>query len=126
MIRQFRYGKSAILASILALYGMAGPAWAVLTVESSTAPEIAQDAEFQNDQSFDVPEGAEINLFRSDDGTTHTIKGPYRGTLADYIRRQCGLPTVDCRPTDHSGGVRGGPGLTPNPGGVRGIVRPPD
>jgi hypothetical protein len=110
-------------AAMLALMA-AGQAWALITVENSDAPGIEFDAEFPDDHEFDIPAGATVELIKTPGenpaGDTHTLKGPYQGTLDDYVRRECWRPDAACGPmNEHRGGTKG---LEPAEGGTRGMV----
>jgi hypothetical protein len=72
---------------------------------------------------FNIPPGSTVRLTRTRSpnarGETHTIAGPYKGTLGEYIRRECWRPGAHCGGTDVIPG--GTKGLNPSQGGVRGF-----
>ena len=104
------------------------PARADVEVMSSTVPEIAKGTVLEDDAVFKIPEGAEVLLVRTPQGTTHMLSGPFEGTLEDYetrntcsaLERFLGLCDDESEvPTGPTGGVRG---VVPPPvGGVRGV-----
>ena len=114
-----------LMAVALGLAMLSQPAWAVLTVEASDAPGITIDSEFRDDHVFDVPPGATVELIKKPGvqkpaGDTHRIEGRakgYKGTLDDYIRRECWRTDSDCGPMNETGG--GTKSLDPGLGGVR-------
>jgi hypothetical protein len=78
------------------------------------------DAELPDDHVFDLPKGATVKLTKTSSqkakGDTHTIKGPYRGTLDDYNRLERWRPGADCPSSVTPGGTKG---MQPGEGGVR-------
>ncbi|NJM34774.1 MAG: hypothetical protein HC850_08745 [Rhodomicrobium sp.] len=116
--------SSLACSAALGLAIAAQPAWAVLIVEKSDAPGIEIDAQLPDDYVFDVPPGATVNLIKKPGnnpaGDTHLIKGRYKGTLDDYIERECWRAESRCdEDTGTAGGVRG---MIKSPGGVKGLA----
>jgi hypothetical protein len=72
------------LIAISAGLAQIGPASASLEVTRSTAPRIKVGTRLNDNAIFDVPEGREIELLKTPQNSTHSISGPYRGTLSGY------------------------------------------
>lgn len=113
------------IAAFLTLALVAMPAWALLIMDTSTAPGIEIDAEFTDNHIFNVPAGAVVRLTKTTGANsrvdTHTIIGPYKGTLGEYIRRECWRPGAHCGGNAVQGG--GTRSVNPSQGGVRGLRR---
>lgn len=108
-----RFLNSAVLLLVLSTNSLR----AELTVETSDAPGIARDAIYPDDFEFDLPEGTIVSLTKAPEAETHTLKGPFKGTLGQYIQFECWKKGANC-------GVDGSTvgrtkGLDPYEGGVR-------
>lgn len=95
---------------------------AALEVTRSTAPNIKRGDVLADDAVLNVPEGAEIQLLKTPENTTHTVKGPHSGTLKDYLGH-CSIWNALLGRCRRGGGeVDGGTrGAAPVPGGVRSL-----
>ena len=103
-------------------------AHADLEVLSSSASEITVGTVLSDDAVIKIPDGSQLQLVRSPQGTTHTLSGPFEGTLNDYENRpQCAwwqniLGMCVKQPRDPLGGVEGGVRGKPQAGGTRSVV----
>lgn len=95
------------------------PALAEMEVISSTAPALKTGAILADDAAVDIPDGATVTLMKKPGGAQAVIKGPYKGALSAYMKK-------DRTWLDRIIG-KGGEGTsqgTPH-GGTRSIARPP-
>jgi len=72
----------AVLTALAVLYG--GPAMADYEVMESTVANLPRGATVTENATIAIPEGGQVKLLRTGEGTTHDLKGPYEGTVGDY------------------------------------------
>jgi hypothetical protein len=72
---------SVVVAAMLS----GGIAHADLEITGSTLPSIKNGLKCPDNAIFTLPSGAEIRVLRLPGGTTHTMKGEYRGTLDGFL-----------------------------------------
>lgn len=78
------------LALVAALLIAALPARADLLIQGvDKAPEVKQGTTVPDDHTFDLPDGARLNLLQTPSGETFTMRGPFKGTLQKF--------TADCK-----------------------------
>jgi hypothetical protein len=64
----------------------ATPAAAELLVSGATGLDnVRTGAKFSDDTVFKLPANAELKLLRSSDNTPFVMRGPFEGTLSNYI-----------------------------------------
>jgi hypothetical protein len=80
-------GFAALAALLMVLPAGVLPAWAQIYVIESSAPEIKVGAQLAMADTLLLPAGAMIRAVLPS-GKTQTIKGPYRGRVADLARGQ--------------------------------------
>lgn len=78
---------------------------AELEVMHSTVAGVEVGAKFSDATLLKVPEAGEVRLMKRPGNTTHLIKGPFEGTLADYAKR--GPVTREAVSRSVPGGTRG-------------------
>jgi hypothetical protein len=76
---RFMIGVSAVLA-------ISNPAAAELLVSSAAGVSgVTVGAKFADDYVFRLPANSELRLLRSPDNTPFVMRGPYEGTLPNFI-----------------------------------------
>lgn len=115
-IKMAATGGVAILLAVAAT-----PARAEIEVLESSAPGIAARAKLPDDTQLKLPKDTEVRvLMRTPSGTiTKTIKGPYKGTAAEYKEKRSWWdrlvrPSKDNNPPPAA--VRSAPPLNPPQG----------
>jgi len=64
-----------------------GNAYADLVVkQTSNAPTLKIGKSLPQKHKFDLPEGAQVLLERTQTGTPYKVYGPFRGTLESYVK----------------------------------------
>jgi len=117
----------ARLAAIIsvALLVMAMPARAELIVISSNTPAFTAGTKLTDDVQLNLPKGASLKLLKQPEGTTHSLKGPYKGTLKAYANRPKSLwEKLFGRKGSASNPIGGVPDASPPVGGTRGARQP--
>ena len=72
----------AVLAAVAVLN--AAPAMADYEVMESTVADLPRGATVAENATIAIPEGGQVKLLRTGEGTTHELEGPYEGTVGDY------------------------------------------
>jgi hypothetical protein len=84
-MRQIIKGGAASLAILgLVVFLLAQPALAEMEVMESSVPGMSVGDKLPDDASLDLPKGAMLRLLLTNEGATKTLKGPYKGKVADY------------------------------------------
>jgi hypothetical protein len=83
----------------------ATPAYADVLVLKSNVPGIEKKSVLQDDAILDIPEKKSVKVILKPSNVTKVIKGPYKGTVGDYV------------PSELLG-VTTKPGVQSDPGGV--------
>ena len=80
-------GISFLGASILGVsFLLAVPAAAEVLVAGARGPDaIAVGTRFPDDHVFKLPANSEIRVLRSPDNTPFIMRGPFEGTLSNYV-----------------------------------------
>jgi hypothetical protein len=68
----------------LAVFLLAQPALAEMEVTESSVTGISIGDKLPDDASLDMPKGTTLRLLLVETGVTKTLKGPYKGKVADY------------------------------------------
>jgi hypothetical protein len=78
-VLRFAVGVSAVLA-------LSNPAAAELLISSAAGVSgVTVGAKFADDYVFRLPANSELRLLRSPDNTPFVMRGPYEGTLPNFI-----------------------------------------
>lgn len=91
------------------------PAQADLVLQSvEKAPGLTQGTTVPDDHTFDLPEGATLNLLQTPSGESFQMRGPYQGTLETFVKNCSGwlaFTRAYCKSEDGDqlplGGTRG-------------------
>jgi hypothetical protein len=115
-MRQMIKGGAVSLAMFgLAVFLLAQPALAEMEVMESSVPGISLGDKLPDEASIDLPKGTTLRLLLTDTGATITLKGPYKGTVADYKEHKNWWDRLFGKQKDSE----------PPKGAVRGYVAPP-
>lgn len=109
--------RVAVLA--IAMVAAAASARAEIEIVSVKGASLAPRAKLADDAVLDVPEGGEVRLLRQPGAASYAIRGPFKGTLQDYIDRCTGW-----RAWFGTGCDFAGEGDELPVGGTRGLVKP--
>lgn len=119
-------GSSKLCSALIAcLLLSAAPASADLLIQrADKAPSIEPGTTVPDDHTFDLPEGATINLLQTPSGQTFTMRGPFKGDLATFNKNCNGwlaFTRAYCKSADGDqlpvGGTRGVPNDVSSDGG---------
>ena len=74
------------IVGVCALVVLTAPATAELIVASASGVDSMKiGAKYSDDTVFKLPANSELGLLRSPDNTPFIMRGPYEGTLSNYI-----------------------------------------
>ncbi len=79
-----------IIAVAVALTVSAGAALADYEVMESSVATLPEGTTLTDNATLNLPAEGRIKLLKTPEGSTHELKGPYEGTVADYEG------TLDC------------------------------
>ena len=114
-----------ILLSFALAFVVAMPktsARAEMTVTSTTSDSVKTGDTITESTKFSIEKDAEVQILKVDEGTTHILKGPFKGTLKQYESRTADCSdwwdrlTEDCETKEDPLGL----------GGMRGVAPPRD
>ena len=71
--------------SLTLLVSATAAAHAELTVANASGVNVTIGNKFADDHVFDLPANAELRLLRSPEAKSFVMRGPYKGTLGDFI-----------------------------------------
>jgi hypothetical protein len=108
-----RMAVAAVFFGAMAAHG----AMAKVRVIESSVPGIALGAELSETAMLDIPKDAAVIVVQLPECRALELKGPYRGTVAEYLQKQRGFWT---RAHDLWDRLAGKGGNTPSIGGTRG------
>jgi hypothetical protein len=77
--------------SLALLVSTTAAAHADLTVANASGVNVTVGNKLPDDYIFDLPANAELRVLRSSDEKSFVIRGPYKGTLTDFIASCTGL-----------------------------------
>jgi hypothetical protein len=110
-------GRACIAYFVLsttALMALSGSAAAELVVSAAKGVGMDVGARFPDGHVFRLPARSELHLLKSPDNAPFIMRGPFQGTLSNYIDN-CTGPQASfhryCRPEEETsplGGTRGG------------------
>lgn len=109
-----KYRAAGAAAFGLALMLTLQPARAEMEVTDSSAPGIQAGDTLKDNAEFDLPEGASVSLLLKPSGSTKTLKGPFKGTLATYKEKRSWMDRLMGKGDD----------VEPPMGASRGFVTP--
>jgi hypothetical protein len=98
-----------------ALVAVSGPVAAEVVVSGVTGVDVAVGARFPDEHVFKLPARSELQLLKAPDNTPFVMRGPFQGTLLNYIDNCTGARAAlhqYCHAEDVTsplGGTRGGP-----------------
>lgn len=98
---------------------------AEMKVISSTSESAKVDDIVTEATNFDIEADAQVLVLKVDEGTTHLLKGPFKGTLKQYEAQAESCSSIwdrlmgNCGTDDESLGTR-------SVGGIRGLAPPRD
>jgi hypothetical protein len=104
---------ASLVLATMALLALPGTAAAELVVSAVKGTDVAVGARFPDEHVFRLPARSELQLLKSPDNAPFVMRGPFQGTLSNYIENCTGaLASVHryCRPeevTSPLGGTRG-------------------
>jgi hypothetical protein len=84
------YVKS-FAGALLALMLLNGSALAKIKVIQSSTPGLQENSTLAETEIVEVPKDAVVTVLQTPECRTLEIKGPYRGTIADYLQQQRGF-----------------------------------
>jgi hypothetical protein len=77
--------------ALLALLLLNGSVLAKIKVIQSSTPGLEENLTLAETEIVDVPKDAVVTVLQTPECRTLEIKGPYRGTIADYLQQQRGF-----------------------------------
>jgi hypothetical protein len=77
--------------ALLALVLLDGSALAKIKVIQSSTPGLEENLTLSETEIVDVPKDAVVTLLQTPECRALEIKGPYRGSIADYLQQQRGF-----------------------------------
>jgi hypothetical protein len=77
--------------ALLALVLLNGTAFAKIKVIQSSIPGLEENLTLSETEIVEVPKDAVVTLLQTPECRALEIKGPYRGTIADYLQQQRGF-----------------------------------
>ncbi|MEJ2124232.1 MAG: hypothetical protein P8Y67_10000 [Alphaproteobacteria bacterium] len=115
MRQKIKKGAVSLAAFGMAIFLLAQPALAEMEVLESSAPQISVGDKLADDAQLDLPKGAKLRLLLTTTGETKTLKGPYKGEVANYKEKRNWWERLFGKKRDPE----------PPMGAVRGAVAPP-
>lgn len=86
-VTRIRTGAIAAATALMFSLALAGGARAELVVSKvSKAPALTANMKLPDNHTFDLPDTAEVTLVRTPAGQQFTLRGPYKGTLEDFVK----------------------------------------
>ncbi len=80
--------KFFILASFMFAFGISHSAYADLVVTASSHSDIKIGTKLPDNTRLRIPEDITIDILKTPENETYTLKGPFVGTLEDYKQQK--------------------------------------
>jgi len=84
------YSAARVAILAIAMLAAAAAARAEIEVVNVKGGSLTPGAKLSDDAVIDVPDGAEVHLLKQPGAAAYAIRGPFKGTLQDYIDRCTG------------------------------------